>query len=83
MDGISGASAVVGLVNFVGMTIQRVSKLIQDIRKAPEEMLGLGRQLQLVKKSLTGVQDFVHESHPSSDQYGSLDRIDATVKYCV
>lgn len=83
MDGLSGASAVVGLVSSVARTIQLVNELIQDIRKAPEEMLGLGQQLQLVKNSLTSVEDLVRQSHSNSDRNGSIDRITDTVKYCV
>lgn len=83
MDGFSGAATVIGLVSAGATTIQRVAEFIKDIRKAPEEMLGLGRQLELVNRSLSGVEDLVSQSDSSTERNGSLDRIIATVEYCI
>ena len=82
MDGISGASAVIALAGFVATTIQRLNKLMKDVAKAPKELLGLVRYLEVLKDSLNNTAEFIQPLHSGSDRKKSLDGITNAVEYC-
>ena len=82
MEVISGASAALALVEFVGTTVKEVNKLTQNIRRAPKEILSLLQNLEKLECILANAEALIHRLHSNTHRHGSLDALAKAVAHC-